>query len=63
MMTFDYGDRAVWLTELDQVSEDAVGYAMCTNHADRMTPPLGWTLTDRRNVTRLFSPSAPSEVA
>jgi hypothetical protein len=32
------------------------GYAMCADHADRMIPPQGWTLTDRRTVTRLFAP-------
>ena len=29
---------------------------LCADHADRMTPPHGWTLTDRRTVTRLFAP-------
>ena len=32
------------------------GYVMCADHAARMIPPLGWTLTDRRTVTRLFAP-------
>jgi hypothetical protein len=52
-MTFDYDARAVWLLEVEMT--DGGGYALCTSHADRMTPPLGWTLTDRRNVTRLFA--------
>lgn len=54
-MTFDYDARAVWLLELDTHPEVVGGYALCTPHSDRMTPPLGWTLTDRRNVTRLFA--------
>ena len=54
-MTFDYDTRAVWLLEFDVEPERGRGYAFCTTHADRMTPPLGWTLTDRRNVTRLFA--------
>lgn len=62
-MTFDYGDRAVWLDELDGPPELGHGYAMCTSHADRMSPPVGWTLTDRRNVTRLFAPARASVVA
>lgn len=55
MMTFDYDRGEVWM---DDIVEDAVhhGYALCADHADRMTPPLGWTLTDRRTVTRLFAP-------
>ena len=55
LMTFDYDTRAVWLLEFDVAPERGGGYAFCTSHADRMTPPLGWTLTDRRNVTRLFA--------
>lgn len=63
LMTFSYPDQAVWLVEIDSVDAHAPGIHLCTPHADRLTPPLGWTLTDRRNVTRLFTPSAPSEVA
>ena len=55
LMTFDYDARAVWLNEFESEPERSHGYALCTPHADRMTPPLGWTLTDRRNVTRLFA--------
>lgn len=62
-MTFDYAEKAVWLEELESDTERGRGYALCTGHADRMTPPLGWTLTDRRNVTRLFTPTGSSEVA
>ncbi len=62
-MTFNYEERTVWLDELESDPRRAGGYALCTEHADRLSPPLGWTLTDRRNVTRLFSPEAPSEVA
>lgn len=55
MMTFNYVDGAVWMDDIvDRI--DVPGYALCADHADRMTPPLGWTLTDRRTVTRLFAP-------
>lgn len=55
IMTFNYSDGAVWLDDLiDPV--DKLGYLLCADHSDRMTPPLGWTLTDRRTVTRLFAP-------
>ena len=54
-MTFNYSDGAVWMDDLlDQI--DGFGYLFCADHADRMTPPYGWTLTDRRTVTRLFAP-------
>ncbi len=62
VMSFDYDDRAVWLVELEGQPELGKGYSLCTRHADRLTPPLGWTLTDRRNVKRLFAPAA-TEVA
>lgn len=61
LMTFSYSERAVWLEELEGIGTDG-GYAFCTSHADGMTPPLGWTLTDRRNVTRLFA-TGSEEVA
>ncbi len=53
-MTYDYAERAVWLENLGE-QPDKTGYAMCGEHADRLAPPLGWTLTDRRTVTPLFA--------
>lgn len=55
-MTFTYDERAVWLGDLENAPERGAGYVLCGDHADRLTPPLGWTLTDQRNVARLFSP-------
>lgn len=52
-MSFDYAERAVWLGDLGEA--DGPGHALCVDHADRLTPPLGWTLTDRRSVTPLFA--------
>lgn len=63
VMTFDYQERAVALLEFDIPPDQGAGYSLCTMHADRLTPPMGWTLTDRRNVTRLFSPAASFGVA
>jgi hypothetical protein len=63
VMTFDYDGRSVWLEEWDGDPELGRTYSLCTSHADRLSPPMGWTLTDRRNVTRLFAPSAASVVA
>ena len=54
-MTFSYQDSAVWLDDIVKGVEDH-GYPLCADHSDRMTPPQGWTLTDRRTVTRLFAP-------
>lgn len=55
VMSFAYQDRSVWMDDLVNGAE-RTGYTMCADHADRMIPPLGWTLTDRRTVTRLFAP-------
>lgn len=54
-MTFSYDGRAVWLDDIVETM-DSFGYPLCADHADRLIPPLGWTLTDRRTVTRLFAP-------
>ena len=55
VMTFSYPDRLVWLDEIVEAVEP-FGYSLCADHADRMIPPHGWTLADRRTVTRLFAP-------
>lgn len=63
VMSFNYEERTVSLVEFDVPPDLGAGYAFCTRHADRLSPPMGWTLTDRRNVTRLFSPAASTGVA
>jgi|ADGO01.1.fsa_nt_gi Protein of unknown function (DUF3499). len=53
-MSYDYAERAVWLEDLTRATAEA-GHPLCVDHADRLTPPMGWTLTDRRSVTPLFA--------
>lgn len=55
LMNFSYDDKAVWLDDITEVL-GPYGYILCADHADRMIPPQGWTLSDRRTVTRLFAP-------
>jgi hypothetical protein len=55
LMSFLYQDAQVWLDDLLDAVEPH-GYPLCADHADRMAPPQGWTLTDRRSVSRLFAP-------
>lgn len=55
VMTFNYVEGAVWMDDVTDEIED-YGYLLCADHSDRMTPPYGWTLMDRRTVTRLFAP-------
>jgi len=59
-MSYEYRSRRVWLDDVTTRVEPGTGYAVCAAHADHMTPPLGWMLTDRRTTVRLF---APLEVA
>lgn len=51
VMTFSYPDRVVWLDDLDEAPTPGV-YAMCEEHAGRLTPPVGWKLVDRRTADR-----------
>ncbi len=60
LMAFDYPAAEVWLEDLRVAPKPGQGYPMCAQCADKLTPPLGWRLADRRSVTPLF---APLEVA
>lgn len=53
-MAYDYAARTVWL---DDVSDAAPGggYALCEVHANRVSAPVTWTLTDHR----LLAPPLP----
>lgn len=62
VMSYNYGDSCVWLDDLTKPVTPGAGYPICARHADRMTPPLGWTLTDRRRTVRLFAPPEATSV-
>lgn len=51
VMSFSYGERVVWLDDLTEPTAPGV-YAMCDEHAGRLTPPVGWQLVDRRTAPR-----------
>lgn len=63
-MSFNYRLGEIWLDDLassgpanavghvDAAGRLDDGYAMCDAHADRMSPPVGWMLTDRRAAER-----------
>jgi hypothetical protein len=42
-----YTERQVVITELSAERDPNV-LDLCRAHVDRMTPPLGWSVTDRR---------------
>ena len=52
VMSFDYGQAEVWLDDRTGPIDPGAGYAMCDRHADRLTPPRGWLLTDRRSIAQ-----------
>ncbi len=55
-MSFDYSERAMWISDLEMAFDLGTGYPLCAKHAARLSAPVGWTLTDRRSpMARLFS--------
>jgi len=52
VLGFDYEAREVWLGDLVGELEIGADYALCDSHADRMTAPVGWLLTDNRSLMR-----------
>jgi hypothetical protein len=51
-MSYDYSGQQIWLDDLFHPPEPNTGYPLCGRHAGRLTPPVGWTLSDRRAQTR-----------
>ena len=51
-MSFAYDDGVVWLDDLVASPTPGAEYALCEAHADKMTPPVGWKLVDRRRELR-----------
>ena len=51
-MSFNYEARMVWLEDLTGPVSPGAEYALCETHAERLTPPVGWTLVDRRAPVR-----------
>ena len=49
-VTYQYGDQAAWVDPLS-VERDPHAYDMCDRHAERLRPPQGWALADRRVQT------------
>jgi hypothetical protein len=51
VLLFDYGARSVVLDWVP-AERDPNLLEICVEHADRFTPPLGWTSADERLVVR-----------
>jgi hypothetical protein len=48
MFAFDARESLVWLDPIDTPGRGAG--LLCLQHADRLSPPRGWTLLDRRGA-------------
>ena len=64
-MTFAYDGAEVFLDDIAGPVEDAAATALCSQHADSRTAPVGWTLVDRRRTgdRHLFIPLEPAGAA
>jgi hypothetical protein len=51
-MSFNYDEQTLWLDDLTGRIAPGAQYALCETHAERLTPPVGWTLVDRRRPVR-----------
>jgi hypothetical protein len=52
VMMFNYQARILWLDDLSERVGVGEGYPLCEAHTTRATPPIGWTLIDRRGPVR-----------
>ena len=50
--TFNSRQQTVWLDHLEE-SPASAGH-LCQQHADRLSPPRGWELQDRRDLARVI---------
>ena len=46
VLTFQYSTRTLWLADPGEADPTAID--LCARHADRLSPPRGWTAHDRR---------------
>jgi hypothetical protein len=60
-MVFEYASGRIELFELSPDNDGFGGYAMCERHAETMTAPVGWTLTDWRPPTMTLFPLSSIE--
>ena len=63
-MSFDYEERHIQIVAMPEEWDGYGGYAMCSPHASRLRPPVGWDLTDHREMAlTLFSLASLSKNA
>jgi len=54
-LSYAYDRREAWLVDAGSTLEPGTRYPLCTKHADRVKPPQGWVLHDRRSQPTLFA--------
>ena len=54
-LTYAYDRREAWLVDTGRTLVPGTRYPLCTKHADRVKPPQGWVLHDRRSQPTLFA--------
>jgi hypothetical protein len=52
-LTYQYGRSQVWLDDL-WPERDPHSYDLCDQHANRLKPPSGWHLEDRRQRVHVY---------
>lgn len=46
-MSYAYGDRVVWVTDLEPTAHPMT-HDLCAEHATNISAPLGWEVRDQR---------------
>lgn len=46
-LSYNYGDRTVWIEHVAEHHRPQT-YDLCDEHAERLSVPRGWVLTDAR---------------
>lgn len=49
LLVYDPRGAAAWLRDRDPVGDRGQAITLCSDHADRASVPVGWTLTDERS--------------
>ena len=49
LLTYDHGAAEAYLADARGDEASYEGIALCETHAGRFSPPVGWSLVDRRH--------------
>ena len=59
VLSYDYGAQKVILEDATGADISPHNYAMCLRCAEKLTPPRGWVVDDRRVAVPLFASERP----